>query len=188
MSLSSKRRARRLNSRAARKAAARRADQMERRLVLDVSVSWNGSALSVDASADAQGDDITVDSFASGDGNVYARVLVNGNVKFDGSRSNPPAPAANVLSIHVEGSEYADSIGRPGWEAKRRGFGQIRPKPRYPMPPRGASSRSKQRLRQRSRHTPCAVAGDVMAPSRRAGYGIRMHHDFRSPRRMKIHF
>jgi len=85
-------------------------DRLERRLVLDVSFSWDGLALGVDASGDSQGDTIAVGSFAGGDGNLYAGVWVNGNLKFNGSTSNPVAPAANVLSIHVEGSEYADSL------------------------------------------------------------------------------
>jgi len=78
-------------------------DRLERRLVLDSSVSWNGSALSVfDKAMDNAGDNDVVTASQT-NGTYYVDVLANGVNVFDGSQSNPLAPAANVLSIHVEG-------------------------------------------------------------------------------------
>jgi len=79
-------------------------DRLERRLVLDSSVTWNGSALSVfDTAMDGAGDDVLVTARAV-NGTFYVEVDDNGVNEFDGSNPNNPAPALAVQSISVTGS------------------------------------------------------------------------------------
>lgn len=100
MTYLSKRRTRRLSSRAAHKATVPRLERMERRLVLAAAVSWNpnnGFLNVYDASGGTQG--IYVKIYSS---NGWTEVADLNGVYWDGSQHN--CAAVNVTSIEVDGS------------------------------------------------------------------------------------
>lgn len=116
-------RRRTLRTRGAREVAGARKlvlDRLERRLVLDSSVSWNGSALSIfDAAQDNAGDSVVVTASAV-NGTYYVEVDDNGVSIFNGSGSNPLAPALAVQSISVTGSAFTDNIDLRGVTAANK--------------------------------------------------------------------
>jgi len=108
----SKRHARRMNSRAARKAAARRVERMERRLVLAAAVTWNPGFLKVE---DASGGTLGLDAEIYADGNGWVNVADVNGVYWDGSQHN--CKAAGVTGIEVDGSTspgFGDTIDLNG--------------------------------------------------------------------------
>ena len=127
MTYLSKRRARRLSSRAARKAAAARFERMERRLVLAADVGWNpnnGFLNVYDASGGTQG--IYVKIYAS---NGWTKVADLNGVFWDGSQHN--CPAIDVTSIEVDGSisvqngDYIDLNGVDAVDFPNIGRGSV---------------------------------------------------------------
>jgi len=118
MTYLSKRRARRLSSRAARKAAAARFERMERRLVLAADVGWNpnnGFLNVYDASGGVQG--LYAEIYDDGTLNHWVEIADTNGVYWDGSDPQNNCKAAAVQTITVQGSispGFGDTINLNG--------------------------------------------------------------------------